>query len=149
MTAADFSKKSLARAVMDASRRLDRPVSTDHTRISDWLAGRQPRPDAVAALVLAFEQSAGRPYTAEELGLQDLTTAASDLGLNYEKHLERAVGVLGDLTAHDLSGYPGLRSARYSLNSLQALCLDWLLAQDVDELPSHDSPAVHPVHVEE
>jgi hypothetical protein len=44
MTAADFSNKSLARAVMDASRRLGRSVSSDHTRIADWLAGRQPAP---------------------------------------------------------------------------------------------------------
>jgi hypothetical protein len=134
---------------MDASRRLGRPVSTDHTRIADWLAGRQPRPDAVAALVLAFEQRVGRPYTAEELGLRDLTRVASDLGLTYEKDLDHALGVIGDLTAHDLSGHSDLRSARYSLTGLHALCLDWLLGQDVDELPSRDSPTVLPVHVEE
>jgi hypothetical protein len=149
MTAADFSNKSLARAVMDASHRLGRPVSTDHTRIADWLAGRQPRPDALAALVLAFEQRMGRPYTAQELGLRDLTTVAADLGLTYEKHLDGAIGVLGDLTVHDLNDHPDIKSARYSLTSLQALCLDWLLGQDVDELPTRDSPAVLPAHVEE
>src|SRR5689334_12565765 len=40
------------------------------------------------------------------------------------------------------------RLARYSLTSLQALCLDWIMGQDVDESPSRATPIMLPVHVE-
>jgi tetratricopeptide (TPR) repeat protein len=144
-----FTNKSLARAVMEASRRRGKPVSTDHTRIRDWLAGRQPRPDAVAALLLAFELRTGRAYTAAELGLRDDAAMPPDLGLVYEKSLNKAVSVLTELIRHDLNDHPDLRSARYSVTSLHALCLDWLLGQDIDELPSRVTTALLQVHVEE
>ena len=144
MRAAGFSNKSLARAVTQASQRLRKSVNTDHTRIRDWLAGRQPRPDAVAALLLAFELRAERAYTAEELGLRDDSAMAPNLGLVYEKRLNDAVSVLTDLTRQDLNEHPEIRSARYSLTSLQALCLDWLLGRTSTSSPATQLPPCCP-----
>jgi hypothetical protein len=54
MGEAGMSRKALARAVRELSVRHGRPIGCDHTAVSRWLAGTQPRAQTVQLVAEAL-----------------------------------------------------------------------------------------------
>jgi transcriptional regulator with XRE-family HTH domain len=76
MRAAGLSQKALARAVRELSAAQGAPVGCDHTAVSRWLTGTQPRAGTVRLVAEVFAQRLGRPMDAGDLGFQSVTRTA-------------------------------------------------------------------------
>ncbi|MFS0693862.1 hypothetical protein [Streptomyces nitrosporeus] len=64
-----WSHSRLAQAVRLVAAEHERPVLCDHTSVSRWIAGTQPRPPTSTFLLEALSRKLGRRITAQEAGL--------------------------------------------------------------------------------
>ncbi|BAG16854.1 conserved hypothetical protein [Streptomyces griseus subsp. griseus NBRC 13350] len=64
-----WSYSQLARAVRLVAAEHERPVLCDHTSVTRWIAGTQPRPPASTFLIEALSRKLGRRITAQQAGL--------------------------------------------------------------------------------
>ncbi|MET9708484.1 hypothetical protein AB0B51_24715 [Streptomyces griseus] len=70
-----WNHSQLARAVRLVAAEHERPVLCDHTSVSRWLAGTQPRPPTSTYLLEALSRKLGRRITAQNAGLTRVPSA--------------------------------------------------------------------------
>jgi hypothetical protein len=128
---AGLSNKAFARAVRAAGAAHNRLVNCDHTKVSRWLDGGQPRAWVVPFMCQALSSRLGRPVAPEDIGMP-LVSVDPALGVAYPDTPDAAVGVLAHLWDADLDdalASPATTSAAWSESSLA-----WLVHSDRDEL---------------
>jgi hypothetical protein len=133
MRTAGMSNKALARAVRAVADRHGDALSTNHTSVGRWLAGTAPRGATPSYLVEVFTQRLRRPVTLEDLGV--VPAEVNDrLALTFEPSLRAAIETLAQLVRHDGQSHPLLDSGEFSADSVNALCLDWLVADSINDV---------------
>src|ERR1019366_4740608 len=98
------SHKAFARAVRRVSEeQADRtPIGCDHTSVSRWLSGMNPRSDTAQCIVTALSRALGRRVSLAEAGLAASAATPPDLGLDSHASAEDALGDLARLWHADL-----------------------------------------------
>ncbi|MFD9776117.1 tetratricopeptide repeat protein [[Kitasatospora] papulosa] len=87
-----WSHSQLARAIRLVATEHERPVLCDHTSVSRWIAGTQPRPPASTFLLEALSRKLGRRITAQQAGLT--RAPAASLILSWQDDPLLRLGVL-------------------------------------------------------
>jgi hypothetical protein len=129
---AALSNKAFARSVRAASAAHGRLVNCDHTKVSRWLDGGQPRAWVVPIVCKALSNRLGRPVTPEDIGMALPMPPDPALGLTYPDTPEAAVEVLADLWAADLD--ETLASTAVSGPAWSEASLAWLVRSGRDRL---------------
>ncbi len=133
MVEANLSAKALARAVREAGAAAGKDVSCDHTSVSRWLSGVQPRTDAAQLLGEVLGRRLGRRVTAGDVGLTQRLSIDPAAGVSYSDSPEGAVEILADLWLADLNDLPAVVSAPTSGAAWAEASLAWLVRPGRDE----------------
>lgn len=143
MREADYSHKSLARAVSTAATDAGITISCDHTYVARWLKGAVPRgavPELIAATV---GKRLGRRVTASDIGMSTARgIALSDgLGLEFAEQPEATVSTVAALLDADpTETYPSSHPhAQADPASSGAAALRWLVARSHAVPPEAES----------
>ncbi|MGW2277828.1 hypothetical protein [Streptomyces sp. NPDC001770] len=110
-----WSHSQLARAIRLVAAEHERPVLCDHTSVSRWLAGTQPRPPASTFLLETLSRKLGRQITAQEAGLT--RAPAAPLTLSWQDDPLHRLGLLVELEL-DPSRVHLLEAGTYRLSAL-------------------------------
>jgi hypothetical protein len=131
------SHKAFARAVRRVSEeQADRtPIGCDHTSVSRWLSGMNPRSDTAQCIVTALSRALGRRVSLAEAGLAASAAIPPDLGLDYHASAEDALGDLARLWHADLGEAAAVTSRPEQPGAWQSAPLSWLLSSGRNEPP--------------
>jgi hypothetical protein len=129
---AGLSNKAFARVVRAAAAAHGRDETCDHTKVSRWLAGGQPREHTVRAICEALGTRLGRLISPEDLGFCEPRRVVQGLGLSYPDSPESAVSVLADLWGADLDDTLALSAT--SGGTWSEASLSWLVRPGRDEI---------------
>lgn len=131
MSEAGLSNKALARAVRDlsASRRL--PVRCDHTAVSRWLAGTQPRAATAALVTEVLSARTGRSLSGDEAGFRGRQHVDERTGLSYPDDAAGSAAALTMLWQADQDERPTIVSAPVVSSAWFEASLHWLVRMDV------------------
>jgi tetratricopeptide (TPR) repeat protein len=128
-----LSAKALARAVREAGVAAGRQVGCDHTSVSRWLAGIQPRAVAAQLLCEVLGRRLGRAVTPADAGLVRRPVVDPAAGLSYVDSAEGAVEILADLWLADLNDVSVVVSAPTNGAAWAEASLAWLVRSGRDE----------------
>lgn len=130
MQEADFSHKSLARAVVVAAARSGEDVTCDHTYVTRWLKGSIPRGNVPQFIADAIGAKLGRRLTIDDIGMGDAAVSAlqPDLGLDFADRPEATAKTVADLWRADLAEAEPLVRAQPDSAAWNAATLRWLVA---------------------
>lgn len=144
MTAADFSHKSLARAVMKSAAQARKDVTCDHTYVSRWLKGSIPRGDMPQLVADAIGRKLGRRLTLDDIGMgaARVSSVQSDLGLEFANRPEMATATVADLWRADLAEADALVRAQPDAAAWSQAPMRWLVAPPEAELTRTGARAV-------
>ncbi|MFK0103252.1 hypothetical protein [Streptomyces sp. NPDC091217] len=136
MQEADFSHKSLARAVVAAAARSGENITCDHTYVTRWLKGSIPRGDMPQYIADAIGRKLGRQLTIDEIGMGDAAVSAvrPELGLDFSDKPESTVKTVADLWRADLADAETLVRALPDSGAWNAASLRWIVAPPDGEL---------------
>jgi AcrR family transcriptional regulator len=134
---AGFSRKSFARALRDASEDAGTPIGCDHTSVSRWLRGMQPRADAARLIIATLSRALGHPVTLSDAGLAPSARLPLDLGLAYPEALAEGMETVTQMWQADLDEASVVFKGKISAPSWNDASLKWLLATPPS--PSEDS----------
>jgi tetratricopeptide (TPR) repeat protein len=134
MREANLSKKALARAVRNTAERHGETVSCDHTSVSRWLAGMQPRTGTAQFLCEVLSRSLGRAVVPGDIGLSQPISFDPALAVNYPDTAEDAVEALSGLWIADLDGISTIVSGPTSCGAWAEASLAWLVRPGRDEI---------------
>jgi hypothetical protein len=136
------SHKSFARAVRSVSEESDvsRPVGCDHTSVSRWLRGMNPRADAAQYIVTALSRALGRPVTVADAGLSSCVPVPPGLGLEYLSAGAQTIDAVTRLWRADLADAAAVMSRQPDTTAWYKASLNWLVT------PSSEAPR-HPAGV--
>jgi tetratricopeptide (TPR) repeat protein len=127
MREAALSNKALARAVRAASMRRGEPVSCDHTSVSRWLNGMQPRGQTARSIADALSAKLGRTLTLADIGLSNVEDLDPNVGTVYPDEPGHAINVLTGLWRADLDEVRAIASAPTNANAWAEATLSWLV----------------------
>lgn len=121
-----WTKERLARAIEDHARhggvKLTKTRQSLMREISYWESGQRSPQEPVAELLC---QAYGT--TTHDLGLSPTPDQArSDVGLLYSPALTDAVDTLSKLAVFDAAKHTSVLNGTYSVDALNAACMDWL-----------------------
>ncbi|MFD9133670.1 hypothetical protein ACFVZA_14795 [Streptomyces bottropensis] len=130
MQEADFSHKSLARAVVVAAARSGEDVTCDHTYVTRWLKGSIPRGNMPQFIADAIGAKLGRRLTIDDIGMGDAAVSAlqPDLGLDFADRPEATAKTVADLWRADLAEAEPLVRAQPDSAAWNTATLRWLVA---------------------
>jgi tetratricopeptide (TPR) repeat protein len=134
MREAGLSNKALARMVREISIRRGDPVMCDHTSVTRWLAGGNPRGATPIYIATAVGAKLGRPIPPTELGFAEPAISDPSLGTTYGKRPDDAVGSLASLWRADLEDTRAIVAAPTNSGAWADASLSWLVRADVDEI---------------
>ncbi|MFC7387506.1 hypothetical protein [Sphaerisporangium rhizosphaerae] len=150
---AGFSHKGLARRLNDlgAARGLI-GLRYDHSSVSRWIDGQQPRDPASALLAEIFALRLGRPVTSEDLGMAGGATPL-DLGLEFPHTWQEGVETVTALWRADLQRRRFLLDSAFAVGAGSSGALRWLTspaedrprASGVRKVGAHDIAAIREV----
>jgi hypothetical protein len=152
MREAGLSNKAFARAVRAASSRQGQHVGCDHTSVSRWLNGMQPRGLTARSIADALSASLGRTVTPVDVGLSNTRTSDPDTGTDYGDTAAQAVIALTELWRADVDQVREIVKAPTNTRAWAEASLRWLVRPGIDPLPpgsagvrvgSSDITAVH------
>jgi len=146
MGEAGTSRKALARAVRELSVRRGRPIGCDHTAVSRWLAGTQPRAQTVQLIADALGASTGRTVTLADIGMvvglsepvvrAAQTPASANIApasVEYPATWSQSVGYSLDLWRLDTERREFLVGAAFVAGAHATPVLRWLIGGDPEE----------------
>jgi tetratricopeptide (TPR) repeat protein len=114
--------------------RLNKTTQSLAREVSYWESGARNLQDPVLGILCAIYDR-----TAYELGLSPTPDQArSDVGLVYSPSLTAAVETLTKLAAFDATRHTSVVNGTYSVDALNAACMDWLFNDS-----RYDTPAGH------
>jgi hypothetical protein len=150
MQVADFSHKSLARAVVVAAAQSGESITCDHTYVSRWLKGSIPRGNMPQFIADAIGRKLGRRLTIDDIGMSGAAVSAMqpDLGLEYADKPEVAAMTVADLWRADLADADQLVRAQPDSAAWNAASLRWLVAPPDGELTRTGNRAIGAMDVE-
>jgi hypothetical protein len=150
MQEADFSHKSLARAVVTAGARRGEETTCDHTYVSRWLKGSIPRGDMPQFIADAIGSKLGRHLTIDDIGMGDaaVSSVKPDIGLGFADRPETTARTVTDLWRADLAEATSLVSALPDSAAWNAAALRWLVAPPDAELGRLGNQAIGTVDVD-
>lgn len=125
---AGFSHKSFARAVRETSENAGTPIGCDHTSVSRWLQGMQPRADAANLIAATLSKVLGREVTLADAGLAASAKLPLTLGLTYPEALTEGVETVTRLWQADLDEASVVLKGPISAPAWNSASLAWLLA---------------------
>ena len=129
MRQAAMSNKALARAVRDLS---GGQINCDHTSVSRWLAGTNPRPQTSRLIATALGGKLGRAVSLEEVGLGHADAPDASLGTEFGENPSAAVGTLGRLWRADLDEVRSVLTAPLDNSAWADAALNWLVRTESD-----------------
>jgi len=133
MREADLSNKALARAVRAASIRRGQAVSCDHTSVSRWLNGMQPRGQTARCIADALSTKLGHTLTVSDMGLSNGEDLDPNLGIDYGDSPGHAVSALTGLWRADLDEVRAIVAAPTNANAWTEASLSWLVRPGNDQ----------------
>lgn len=150
MQEADFSHKSLARAVVAAAARSGEAITCDHTYVTRWLKGSMPRGNMPQFIAEAVGRLLGLRLTVDDIGMGDAAVSAvqPDLGLDFADHLEAVAKTVADLWRADLGEAERLVRAPPDSAAWNTAALRWLVARPDGELTRTGNRAIGALDVE-
>src|SRR5207245_1743399 len=104
MREADMPKKALARAVNARGEANDEDLNTDHSLVTKWLAGVQPRGSKPRYIAEVLSAKVGRTLTAEDLRFNS-DVPAIDRAIRYDPD-DDVASLLASVWSADLEGRP-------------------------------------------
>ncbi|MGW0591247.1 hypothetical protein [Streptosporangium sp. NPDC002607] len=125
---AGFSRKSFARAVRGASENAGTPINCDHTSVSRWLNGMQPRDDTAGLITVTLSRALGRTVTFSDAGLSSSAKLPVDLGLAYPEALAEGMETVTRLWQADLDEAWVALNGQINARAWNDASLTWLLA---------------------
>ncbi|MFI0736843.1 hypothetical protein ACH4PU_01860 [Streptomyces sp. NPDC021100] len=130
MQEADFSRKSLARAVVAAAARSGEGITCDHTYVTRWLKGSIPRGNVPQFIIDAIGRKLGRQLTIDDIGMGDAAVSAiqPDLGLDFADRPESTARTVTDLWRADLADAETLVRALPDSAAWNTASLRWIVA---------------------
>ncbi|MFD3561904.1 hypothetical protein ACFWVU_19780 [Streptomyces sp. NPDC058686] len=150
MEEADFSHKSLARAVVAAGARCGEDITCDHTYVSRWLKGSIPRGNMPQFIADAIGSKVSRLLTIDDVGMGDaaVSSVRPDLGLGFADGPEITARTVTDLWRADLAEATSLVRALPDSAAWNAAALRWLVAPPDGELRRLGNRAVGVIDVD-
>ncbi|MFG3364259.1 hypothetical protein ACGF0K_04700 [Streptomyces sp. NPDC048156] len=150
MQEADFSHKSLARAVVAAGARRGEDITCDHTYVSRWLKGSIPRGNMPQFIADAVGSKLGRHLTIDDVGMGDAAVSSlqPDLGLEFADRPETTAKTVTDLWRADLAEATSLVRALPDSAAWNAAALRWLVAPPDGELSRLGNRAIGTIDVD-
>ncbi|NNN31001.1 hypothetical protein HLK59_11585 [Streptomyces sp. S3(2020)] len=150
MQEADFSHKSLARAVVAAGARRGEDITCDHTYVTRWLKGSIPRGNMPQFIADAVGGRLGRHLTIDDVGLGDaaVSSVRPELGLEFADRPETTASTVIDLWRADLAEAATLVRALPDSAAWNAAALRWLVAPPDGEQRRLGDRAIGTVDVE-
>lgn len=150
MQEADFSHKSLARAVVAAATRSGEEITCDHTYVTRWLKGSIPRGNMPQFIADAIGRKLGRQLTIDDVGMGNAAVSAvqPDLGLDFADKPESTARTVTDLWRADLADAETLVRALPDSAAWNAASLRWIVAPPDGELRRSGNQAVGAVDVD-
>lgn len=142
---AGLSRKALARAVRELSEERGTPISCDHTAVSRWLAGTQPRTQTAQLIADALSASVGGILAVADIGMgesrqasadtESITSTASTItaSVEYPDTWSESVDCSLDLWRLDTERREFLISAAFVAGAHATPVLRWLVAGEPDE----------------
>lgn len=121
------SRKGLARRVVDRGRAAGVELSYDHTSVSRWLAGEQPKTPVPALISEVFTELAGRRVLPEDCGMAGGGETA-ELGLEFSLSLAEAITTATALWRSDVERRRFLLDTPYMVAVYPAASMRWLTA---------------------
>jgi len=130
------SHKAFARAVRKVSEepQVASPIGCDHTSVSRWLHGMQPRADTALCIVTVLSRALSRPVSLADTGLVSSASIPPDLGLTYPSPGD-GNDVITRLWRADLDEATAVTGRPASAAAWQSIPLNWLLASRPTGLP--------------
>lgn len=146
MRVARMSSKSLARAVGEMAASRGQDINPDHTSVSRWLSGMQPREQTARLIAEVLGRRSGRELRPVDIGFSESTATAPDLGLRYDDSAASTVEVVGALWRADLGAVRVVVESATHDQAWADAALGWLVRADGDPLPRavHGSRRVGP-----
>ncbi|MFJ4078449.1 hypothetical protein ACIP2Z_05810 [Streptomyces iakyrus] len=150
MQEADFSHKSLARAVVTAAAQSGENVTCDHTYVTRWLKGSIPRGNMPQFIADAIGRMVGRRLTIDDIGMGYAAVSAvqPELGLDFADRPESTAKTVADLWRADLADAETLVRALPDSAAWNAASLRWIVAPPDGELTRAGNRAVGAVDVD-
>ncbi|MFG3214800.1 hypothetical protein [Streptomyces tendae] len=150
MQEADFSHKSLARAVVTAAAQSGEDVTCDHTYVTRWLKGSIPRGNMPQFIADAIGRKVGRRLTIDDIGMGDAAVSAvqPELGLDFADRPESTAKTVADLWRADLADAETLVRALPDSAAWNTASLRWIVAPPDGELTRTGNRAVGAVDVD-
>jgi hypothetical protein len=150
MQEADFSHKSLARAVVATAARSGENITCDHTYVTRWLKGSIPRGSMPQFIADAIGRKLGCRLTIDDIGMGDAAVSAvqPELGLDFADKPESTAKTVADLWRADLADAETLVRALPDSAAWNAASLRWIVAPPDGELTRTGNRAVGPVDVD-
>ncbi|ANP53661.1 hypothetical protein J2Z21_009346 [Streptomyces griseochromogenes] len=150
MQEADFSHKSLARAVVAAAALAGEDTTCDHTYVTRWLKGSIPRGNMPQFIADAIGRKLGRRLTIDDIGMGDAAVSAikPDLGLDFADRPEAAVKTVADLWRADLAEAEALVRTQPDSAAWNTAALRWLVAPPDGALTQAGDRAIGAMDVE-
>ena len=139
---AGLSRKALARSVRELSEARGHPGRCDHTAVTRWLAGVQPRPATAALVVDVLRARLGRTLTSADVGFRSVEQVDEHTGVNYPADLGASVAALADLWWADQSEQPAVVSAPVMTSAWFEAPLGWLVSTPSSRLPGSSAGSV-------
>ena len=138
MEEANFSRKSLARAVVQAAARAGRDIPCDHTYVGRWLKGAIPRGDVPQFIADAVSKKLGRRVGLDDIGMGDAAVSKLDpeVGLSFAATPETLATTVADLWRADRGEAEALLRAHPDPSAWNAASMRWLVAP-ADQLNGH------------
>ncbi|TXS40176.1 hypothetical protein EAO75_34800 [Streptomyces sp. uw30] len=150
MQDADFSHKSLARAVVAAAARSGEDITCDHTYVTRWLKGSIPRGNMPQFIANAIGRKLGRHLTIDDIGMGDAAVSAvqPELGLDFADKPESTAKTVADLWRADLADAETLVRTLPDSAAWNAASLRWIVTPPDGELTRAGNQAVGAVDVD-
>jgi len=119
MRAAGVSNKALGRA-----------VESDHTAVSRWLSGVQPRPATAQRIASFLSARLGRQVELAEIGMAVSEALSPSLGIAYPDAVSESIDTLGKLWVADLDELRQIVNAPADGHAWSEASLGWLVRSD-------------------
>ncbi|MBO7938139.1 hypothetical protein JTP77_019780 [Streptomyces sp. S9] len=150
MQEADFSHKSLARAVVASATRSGEDITCDHTYVTRWLKGSIPRGNMPQFIADAVGRKLGRQLTIDDIGMGDAAVSAvqPELGLDFADRPESTAKTVADLWRADLADAETLVRTLPDSAAWNTASLRWIVAPPDGELSRTGSRAVGAIDVD-
>jgi tetratricopeptide (TPR) repeat protein len=137
MREAGLTRKGLARGVRDVSAAHGEPIGPDHTAVTRWLGGQQPRGRTPEFIAEAIGRKLGRRLTPADVGMAGQLDP--HLGLDYADDPAALVVLLPELWRADLAETSHLLRAPTDTAAWSEAALGWLIHGQPDKLAERPS----------